>query len=165
MVGSQLTGSNGLAGMMDEFRLWNVARTPAEILASYNGELFDENIFVATTTGGGVGDLSLSLTAINTTAVEGFTFISATPAPFVGGGPLLGIIPDALTWPILSLPPSVGNPLHFLVGIPGVYPDVPFVVPAGSLSFLAGQTYEMVTMLLGPGLTWAGRSDVQRLVW
>lgn len=165
VVGSQLTGAAGLAGTLDEFRFWTTPRTAAEILASYNGELFDENLFVASTSGGGAGDLSLSLTMINPTAVEGFTFISGTPSPVFGGGPLLGIIPDALTWPILSVPASPGNPLHFTLGTPGVYPDVPFVLPVGTLSFLAGQTYDMTTMMLAPGFVWAGRSAVQRLVW
>lgn len=165
VVGSQLTGSAGLAGTLDEFRFWTSARTAAEILASYNGELFEENVFVAATSGGGAGDLSMSLTMINSTAVEGFTFISGTPSPLVGAGPLLGIVPDALTWPILSMPASPGNPLHFTLGTPGVYPDVPFVVPAGTLTFLSGQTYDMVTMMLAPGFVWAGRSSVQRLVW
>jgi hypothetical protein len=165
MVGSQLTGSAGLNGTMDEFRLWLRARTAAEIATSYTSELFDLNLFSATTSGGGVGDLTLNLTQIDPIAIEGFTFISGTPTATLGGGPAFGILPDAVTWPILFVPAAPGNPLHFLIGTPGVYPAAPLSVPAGTLAFLSGQTYDMVTVLFAPNLAYASRSQVQRVVW
>ena len=164
IVGGQST-QGGLNGFLDEFRLWTTARTAAEILASYNGELFNENILSATTTGGGVGDLTLSLTNITSTAVEGFTFISgSTPSP-VGLGPVFGITPDALTWPILTWPLGVGDPLHFVVGVPGVYPASPLAVPPGALSAFAGLSFDMVSAVFAPGFALVGRSNVQRLNW
>ncbi len=164
MIGGQSTQA-GLNGFMDEYRLWANARTAAQILASYNGELFNENILSATTTGGGVGDLTMALTNISASAVEGFTFITSTTPTAVGLGPVFGITPDALTWPILTWPLGVGDPLHFVVGAPGVYPAAPLVVGPGALSVFTGSSFDMVSVVFAPGFVLAGLSNVQRLNW
>ena len=105
---------------------------------------------IAQTTGGGTGDLTLTgvLSSSHPTAVRGYTLVSFTPATPVGSGPLAGIIPDSVTWPILFLAPSVGNPLHYL-NMPGFYPDVPFAVPAGVLTSLTGITANFVQIGFG----------------
>jgi hypothetical protein len=162
-VGAQLTGSAGLNGRMDDFRLWLRARTPAEIQAAYNNELYNENILAGTTSGGGVGDLSLSLTSITAWAQEGYTLISQFTTFPAGSGPLLGIYPDGLTWMVFSFPSVAGSPFHFPVGLAGTYPAVPFVVPPGTLSNLAGTSLDAVTLLLGPNLSYAGASNAIRL--
>ncbi|HYC78853.1 MAG TPA: LamG domain-containing protein [Planctomycetota bacterium] len=164
IVGASST-QQGLQGRLDEFRLWNVARTQAEILANMNVELFNENILTVVTSGGGVGDLFVSLTSLSQNAVEGFTFVtSSTPLP-LATGPFFGIVPDGLTWPILTMPAAPGNPLHFLVGFPGLYPDQALMLPAGSLSVFSGQTWDFVTAVFGPGASYLGRSNVQRITW
>ncbi len=157
--------SNGTFGTLDEFRLWLRARTASEIALSYNTELSSNNILAAVTTGGGVGDLSIGLTAISPTATSGFLLLTTTPTTPMGTGPMIGISPDGLTWSIFSQPLFAGNPLHFPVGIPGVFPDQPFTVAPGTLSFLSGQVWEAVAVLLATGDTYAGGSNVQRLTW
>jgi hypothetical protein len=157
--------SAGLTGSMDEFRLWGTARTGAQILASYNQELFPNNIFTAVTSGGGVGDLSLSLTSISPGAVEGYMLVTSAPIGGVGTGPLFGIWPSGETWALIATPLAVGNPLHFVVGIPGAFPDTGFSVPAGTLSYLAGQTWDLVCVVAGPSLTYLGHSQAQRMGW
>ena len=124
-----------------------------------------DNLLVATTTGGGTGDLSLSLTMITPGAVEGYTLATFTAIGPVGSGPFFGIWPSAITFDVINTPPGVGNPLHFLVGFPGAFPDVPLFVPPGALAFLAGQTWDVVAVVLGPGLTYLGKSVPSRLVW
>ncbi len=164
-VGNYNATAVGLNGSMDEFRLWFSARTAAQIAANYLGEIYPENIFTATTTGGGAGDLTLSLTAINAAATEGYIFLSQTATGPLGAGPFLGLVPDALTWSGFGVPMAPGNPLHFPIGIPGIFPDQPFVVPPGTLVSLAGQTWDSVVLVLGSGQTYVGRSSVQRLPW
>jgi hypothetical protein len=124
-----------------------------------------DNILVATTTGGGTGDLFLSLTMITPGAVEGYTLATTTTVGPLNSGPLFGIWPSQLTFDVINTPVAVGNPLHFLVGIPGVFPDAPIFVPAPALAFLAGQTWDVVAVVLGPGLTYLGKSTPNRLVW
>lgn len=159
------SSSAGMNGGIDEFRLWLTARTPAEIAASYNGELYPNNILTATTTGGGAGDLNIALTSLSPGAAEGYLLLSSTATGTVGTGPLFGIAPDALTWSAITVPVAVGNPVHYLIGAPGFFPDAPFTVPAGVLSSLAGQVWDVVAVVLGPGSTYLGKSSVQRLAW
>jgi hypothetical protein len=165
IIGSQLTGSTGLNGVIDEFRLWGTARTAAEIAASYNQELFPNNIFTAVTSGGGVGDLSLSLASISPGAVEGYMLVTSSAVGGAGSGPFFGIWPSGETWALIATPLAVGNPLHFVVGVPGAFPDTGFSVPAGTLSYLAGQTWDLVCVVAGPSLTYLGHSQVQRMPW
>jgi hypothetical protein len=156
----------GLTGVLDEFRLWLTARTAAEIAAAYNTELFNVNLLAATTSGGGAGDLNLSLTLIDPAATEGYTLATAQTTAGIGTGPFFGIWPDGLTWSLVNTPAGVGNPVHFLTGFPGLYPSGPFFVPPGSpLSALAGQTFDFVAVLLGPGFSYVGKSNVSRLTW
>ena len=165
VVAAQST-QGGLNGTLDEFRLWLTARTAAEISASYNTELFNINLLSATTSGGGAGDLNLSLTLIDPAATEGYTLVSATPPGPLGTGPFFGIWPDGLTFSIIGTPAGVGNPLHFFTGYAGFYPDAPFGVPAGPpLSAFAGQTFDFSAVLLAPGLVYVGKSNVSRLTW
>ncbi len=163
-VGAQTTAT-ALNGSMDEFRLWFVARSAADIIANYNLEVNDRNILNVTTTGAGTGDLAVSLTNIDPNAVEGYLLISATPPAIVGTGPLLGLNPDGLTWSIFSIPSFPGNPLHFPIGFVGFFPDVPFTVGAGGGAVFAGQTWDFAAAVLGTGVTYLGRSGVKRITW
>jgi hypothetical protein len=126
-----------------------------------------ENILNVATSGGGVGDLAVSLTMISPAAASGFTLISADTAATLGSGPVLGIYPDLTTWSILiEIPVAPGNPLHFLTGYPGLFPDAPLNVAPGTLSFLSGQTWDFVALLTdASGFGYVGRSNVVRVVW
>jgi len=164
-VGSQISGSAGLNGTMDEFRLWSRARTAVEIATSYLSELNAENILSAVTSGSGAGDLTLSLASITAGTTEGFVFLSTDTSGTVGTGPFFGIRPDALTWISLGFPAQPGNPFHFQTGVPGLFPDSPFVAPPGTLSGLAGVTTDLAAVVLAPGFAYLGRSNVVRVTW
>jgi PKD repeat protein len=118
------------------------------------------------TTGGGVGDLVV--TAVPTIGhpgtVQGYTFLTFAPTGAVGSGPAFGLTPDLNFWNILFLAPSVGNPLsHFPA--PGFYPDVPFALPAGSVSFLAGVTADFVQVGLSATYALSLVSNVDRVTF
>ncbi len=161
------SSSTGLTGSMDEFRLWLQARSAAEILANYNSEVSNYATLTATTGGAGAGDLNFAL-AINSPLVsEGYMLLSAATTQPVGSGPLFGIWPDGLTWGNFASPASYGNPVHFLAYSPplGVaFPDTPISVPPGTLSFLAGQTWDVGYALLASG-AYLGKTPVVRIAW
>ena len=117
------------------------------------------------TTGGGVGDLTLTVINLPVGVTEGFTLVTASPVGGPNSGPLLGIWPDATTISAVASPAGAGNPLHFVTGVPGVYPDAPFAVPAGTLSFLGGQVWDTVVVGLAPGFVYVNRTGVLRLNW
>ena len=121
--------------------------------------------FSAVTTGGGTGDLTLSLINVPAAVSEGFTLVTASTMGGVGSGPFFGIWPDGVTFSGIGSPAAVGNPLHFVAGVPGVYPDAPFAVPAGTLSFLGGQVWDAVVVGLAPGLVYINRTNAVRLNW
>jgi hypothetical protein len=125
------------------------------------------NILTFNTTGGGVGDLVAGISNIGPTVTEGYLLISALTSNPIGSGPALGLWPDATTWSILLDPsPALpGNPLHFAVGFPGLFPSTPFIVPPGSLSFLAGTSWDVVGLMIGVGPSYAGRTNLVRVNW
>jgi PKD repeat protein len=107
--------------------------------------------FSITTTGGGVGDLTL--TPIDTvcfpTATRGFTLptFAATPGIF-GNGPFLGITPDIVTLTFITQPALPGHISHFVV-TPTTYPNSgPVMFPPGFFSALTGTTVDAVQVLL-----------------
>jgi PKD repeat protein len=108
--------------------------------------------FAMSTSGGGVGDLTV--VPVPTTcgaaagSIQGWSLLSLTPAASVGSGPFFGIVPDALTFLFLYTPAGVGSPVHFVVA-PPFYPDGgPVVLPPGSISNLAGLTLDGVIVYL-----------------
>ena len=123
------------------------------------------NLYVSSS-GNGVGDLILALTDIPNNAVTGWTLISTSVSAPVNTGPILGIYPSQLTLDILFTPPSIGNPLSWVnAGVAGLYPTSPLVFGPGSVSFLAGQTWDFVTLTVDGNFQFAGRSNVQRVTF
>jgi PKD repeat protein len=139
---------------------------PASTVTKVNFVHVTQYVFDAFTTGGGAGDLVL--TGIPSyggpSATHGFTFISFTPGGAVGTGPMFGIVPDALTWPIFGTPAAVGNPLHYIPA-PGVYPEALFVVPAGVLTAFTGTTADFVQVGVTPAYTVVFVSNCDRITF
>lgn len=121
---------------------------------------------IVLTSGGGVGDLQIiPIPPIGApTMTTGYTLVTFLPAATLGAGPLFGIIPDAVTWQFLTIPASVGNPLHYVVA-PGFYPAFPFGVPAPTLASFAGQTADFVQVGLTATQTVAVFSNVARVTF
>jgi hypothetical protein len=119
---------------------------------------------IGTTTGGGTGDLSLTVINLPAAVSDGYTLVTSTTVGGPGSGPFFGIVPDGVTFSVIAQPAAPGNPLHFVV-TPGLYPSAPFIVPPGTLSFLAGQVWDAVVVGLAPGLVYVNRTNVARLNW
>jgi len=131
--------------------------------------IFDNNSpFAATTSGNGTGDFTMALGALAPGIVEGYTLLSSTTTGAQGAGPLFGIYPDLLTFSSLSnTPAGFGDPLHWIASpsIPGIWPAAPFQLPAGTLSFLAGQRWDAVVVAFGPNFNPIQTSCVSRINW
>jgi len=143
------------------FNLTNVPRV-------FNGTVYyqpAENILSATTTGGGTGDFNITLSMISPNAYEGYILVTSQTLGQLGFGPMFGIWPDSLTFSEVGVPMAPNNPIHFPIGIPGVFPDTTFTVGPGILSFLAGQTWDAVAVIFGYNYQFLGRSNVNRIVW
>jgi PKD repeat protein len=123
-------------------------------------------VFDVFTTGGGVGDLVITPVPSfgNPTTVQGYTFLSFTPVGAVGSGPAFGLTPDINFWNVLFLAPSAGNPLSYLPA-PGFYPDVPFALPAGAVSFLTGVTVDFVQVGINGAYLISLVSNVDRVTF
>ena len=98
------------------------------------------------------------------TTTSGFMFVSLTPPPTLGAGPFFGLIPDALTWSIVQTPAAVGNLLHW-TSAPGIFPNVPLILPAGALVQLIGLTADLVQIDLTPQQTIANISNLDRITF
>ncbi len=128
-------------------------------------ETVPRNVLTVTTGGAGAGDLFLSLTAIDAGVTEGYLLLSAQTMAAAGTGPFFGMWPDALTWTGVLSPLATGNPLHFPVGPAGVFPDVPIVAPPGTLSSLAGQTWDTRVILFTAPSVYSAMSNLVRVAW
>ncbi len=92
----------------------------------------------ATTTGGGVNDFLLQVNNLPSNAVQGFTLLSLDTALPAGQGSLLGLRADTLTLACLTAPAFAGNLLHWTLPASGLFPTVPFALPAGAVPFAPG---------------------------
>lgn len=128
---------------------------------------FDSNLLDMNQAGPGVGNLSVSLGMLSAGAVRGWTIVSQDTSGGAGAGPLLGIRPDAVSWSLFStMPMADGNPFHFPVPSPtGQFPNAPFVLPAGSVSHLAGLSMDFVCLLVDGNTSYAGHSNVVRMTF
>jgi hypothetical protein len=118
------------------------------------------------TSGLGAGDLFISPVpnSQNPTATMGYMFLSFNTSQPVGTGGLFGVQPDPTSWNILLSPPTPGDLLHWYV-VPGLFPNTPFAVPAGALSFLAGQSVDGVQVDVSPSYTIVAKSNVSRVTF
>ena len=118
------------------------------------------------TTGGGAGDLAIVPvpTICYPTTAQGWTLVSFSALNPVGAGPFGGIYPDATTFSWINLAASPGNPLHFAPA-PGVYPNIPFGVPPGTLSALAGVSMDANEILVGPSFNILLITNVARITF
>ena len=62
------------------------------------------------------------------------------------------------------MPAAVGDLTHWILA-PGFFPNVPLVLPAGSLSFLVGATVDLVQVSLTPAMTVASVSNPDRITF
>ncbi|NRA96150.1 MAG: lamin tail domain-containing protein [Planctomycetes bacterium] len=105
---------------------------------------------VVTTTGGGVGDITVTPPPAPPGLIEGYTLASLAATTPVGSGPFLGLNLDPLLIAIVSTPAAVGNVLHFLPS-PGLYPAVPFQAPAGFLAAFVGAPIDITVVWIANG--------------
>jgi hypothetical protein len=166
-VGGYTTSSWSGGAILDEFRVYSYALYAAQVAGGVNTELYDFNTLTVAQSGPGVGDLSIALTSLSPTAVEGWTLITFATAGMLGAGPLFGITPDAGTWALFTTSPLTdSSPFHFPVPSAfGGYPNTPFTLPAGTLNFLAGTSADFVVFLVQPGFVYDGRSNVSRIAF
>jgi hypothetical protein len=157
---SSSTWSNG--AKLDEFRVWSRALNPAEVAAAWSTELSNYNTLDVVQGGPGIGDLQVTVSNLSPTGVEGFTLLSSALPTTAGSGPVLGLLPDALTWGIFAYPYFPGNPFHFRATDAGVFPSAPFYAPPGSVSALSGVTLDLVVFMLNAGGSYDSRSNVKR---
>jgi hypothetical protein len=108
----------------------------------------------AFTTGSGTGDLFFQVYNMaflpNLASISrGYTLVTSTPAPVYGKGPIFGIVPDLLTWSLLTTQPiAPGNPFAFTVPGPfGGWPDSPVLLGPGSVNIPSGVVWEVVVVL------------------
>lgn len=122
------------------------------------------NVLAVSDGGLGVDALTVSLTDITPSATEGWFLVSSDVSRPLGTGPFLGISPDTLTWTFLFSSPLLdGSLFHFPVPSSlSLFPTTPFVLPPGSTASINGATLDMTVLLVGPGLSYAGRSNVVR---
>lgn len=123
--------------------------------------------FVASTSGGGVGDFSMDLYNLPTGTEVGFTLFSLQTSQPVGTGNLFGIVPDLLTFDSLLSPPGPTNPLHWSQPfVPGVFPLGTFTLPPGAVQVPAGTQVDGVAIAAAPFyLQLLGQSQVVRLTF
>lgn len=122
-------------------------------------------VFDAQTTPGAGNLTILPIPGIGVpTATSGFMFVSFAAPPVLGSGPFFGLIPDSFTWSIVATPAAVGNLLHWVV-TPGIFPNVPLVVPPGALLSLVGLTADFVQIDLNASQTIANISNLDRITF
>lgn len=150
----------------DEFRMYSYALTDAEVAATATIELFDQNILSLSQSGPGIGDLSVDLTMLSPTAVQGFTLYSTNTSLPEGAGPLLGITPVAATWAGLAVPYAPGNVFHFMTGDPApLFPNGTYLFPAGTFSGVPGLQVDVVCLLLNGVGAYDSKSNVVRITF
>lgn len=112
----------------------------------------------------GPGNLSLSLTNLPASYVEGFTMFSlATTRPLAMGN-FLGLELDSLSFLSLTTPASAGDPLHFpSTTSPSTFPNAPFVFPSFIPALLSGQTLDAVAFFFAAGGVVSAASNVDRI--
>jgi hypothetical protein len=108
---------------------------------------------------------TLQFANIPPNAVSGLTLISLTPTFPASSGPVFGIWPDPLVWNIAFTPPTPGGLFAWTANLPGLFPTVPLVLPAGTMTPFSGMTWDFVGLAFGPGQNLLGATNVAQVTW
>jgi hypothetical protein len=171
LFGTSIDGSIGGPGVVFGNRYGSISSCTATSQSATNNEYvpivridyLEENNLAVTQSGPGVGDLTVILTMLSPTGVEGWTLTSGTTTMGPpGSGPFIGLWPDSLTWQLIAIPYAPGNPFHFRATDPGVFPQTPLVVPPGTMSGLAGVNLDFVVVMLNAASQYDSRSNLVR---
>lgn len=108
------------------------------------------------------GAATLTLTGVPPTTTEGWTLLSFNVVAPVGTGPVLGGTPDQTTLLLVQTFPvaSPGNIVHWTWPVTGLWPSVPFTIPAGALP--TGTLMDFVAVALDGSLNVVGATPVVR---
>jgi len=107
-------------------------------------------ILVVTSPGAGAIQISGPPDPPGTT--NGYFLVSAVPAPTVGGGPFFGLIPDAITFQILTFAPAPCGLFHYAPGnLPACFPQMPLSFGPGTVA--TGLTFDCVLIQVIGGAT------------
>jgi hypothetical protein len=122
-------------------------------------------VFDAQTTPG-TGDLTINgVPGVGSPgATSGYLFVSFAIPPVLGSGPFFGLIPDSFTWSIVTTPAAVGGLTHWILA-PGFFPNVPLVLPPGSLAGLIGSTVDLRQIDLTASGTIANLTNIDRITF
>ena len=93
---------------------------------------------------------------------QSWLFVSATTLLPAGSGPLFGLLPDALTLSLWSAfaTPVPGSPIHSLGP-----PPPATLLPSGTMTPFAGQTWDLVSTAFSPVWVYLGRTNIARVTW
>lgn len=168
--GQSIFGATGSANSVGGNRYGDINSCTATAYAFNNNEYVpiiridyvEQNLLTVSQSGPGIGDLRVDLALISGTGIEGFTLLSGIVNNSVGSGFMLGIVPEAFTWSIFSIPYAPGNPYHFRTTDPGVFPQSPFQVGPGAVSGISGVTADFVLFMLNAQGGYDSRSTVVR---
>lgn len=123
---------------------------------------------VHVTTEGNFG-VRVAITGIPSGTGWGGLIPSGNTSASLGAGPFYGITRDALTVSLLAPPvvPTPGGPFLWTYPSAGLFPEVPWVLPPGTLNILQGTSMDVRGFALGPGIGAPGYelSNVLRLNW
>lgn len=116
----------------------------------------------AFTSGGGTGDLCLSITGVPAGTANVILLVSSLSAG--GNGPFLGLEITPLLVDILSLPPAPFSILHFPAAA-NPYGPGPISFPAGTFSALAGLIFEARALAYSLPVAITALSPIRALAW
>ncbi|MAG56565.1 MAG: hypothetical protein CMJ83_09770 [Planctomycetes bacterium] len=125
---------------------------------------------IATTTGGGTGDLFFQFANVPATTTRAYSLICGTPVSLfgleLGTGPVFGVWFDPLVAFVISQPAAAGNPFHWTWPVSSpTFPAAPLILPPGSLVGVAGQTWEVAGVGVDASGEVTGVTPVTQLVW
>lgn len=168
--GASIFGATGAAGLLGGNSYGGPAACDSLVSSFFNNEYvpiirityFEESRLSVAQSGPGIGNILLILSVASSTGYEGFTLLSGNTLAPVGSGFLLGLVPDATTWAILGFPYFPGNPFHFRTTDTGLFPQSPLVGPPGTVSALAGLTFDLVCFMVDATGGYDSRSNLVR---
>jgi hypothetical protein len=109
------------------------------------------------------GDLQVTLKNVPGTFAQGWTFFSFDTRRSLGFGHSMGLELDSISLISLNDPLRAGNVFHFSNNKALVYPNRPFVFPAGLAIALRGLTLDAVVAVVDNGNRLVGVSNVARV--